>query len=116
MAQTNFAAIADVVDSLAVNRRRGADAFLRPVLNSAGGQFVVNGLPEEFAVDFLEAHDDPFVALTIRDRAALVVGADEDLAVADDRTAIGLGAELLDPQDVVSFRCPTRWEHFYPWC
>ena len=35
----------------------------------------------------------------------LVVGADEDLAAGDDRAAVGLGAEVGDPLDVLVLPC-----------
>ncbi len=89
-----------VVEALALDEGRGADALLRPVVDPAGGELVGDHLPEELAVAGPEGHDHALVALQLRVAHGLVVGADEDLAVGHHRTRVGLGAGGLGPLDV----------------
>ena len=45
--------------AVAFDQRRGANALHRPVVNAAGGQLFAGVLPEEFAVRFVEAEQQP---------------------------------------------------------
>ena len=97
-----FAAVADVVDAIAVDVARRADALLGPVVHAAGGELVVDDLPEELAVGLAEAHHHALVALDLGLAFDLVVCADEDLAAGDHGVAERLRAELGDPLDVLA--------------
>ena len=107
----HHAAVGDDVDAVSLDGRRAAQALLGPVVDAAGGELVVDVLPEELAGGLVEAHEDAHVdrlGLAVRGllRVAriarvLVVGADEDLAVGDDRAAVGARADAGDPLDVL---------------
>ncbi len=71
-----FAAISDVIEPVAFDQRRGADALKRPVIGAAGGQFIVHILPEKLAVGFTEGHQDAFIARDFGIFQAFVVGSD----------------------------------------
>ena len=92
--------VGDVVGEVAFDVGRRADALKRPVVHSSGGELVVRGLPEKFAVALSEGDQDALVADDAGSALTLVVRADEDLAVVDDRAGVGLGTELLLPLDV----------------
>src|SRR5262249_53456863 len=98
-----FTAVADVVKSLAFYNRGRTNAFVRPVVDAAGGELVMDGLPEELAVGLAEAHDDAFVSLDFRVPRLGVVGADKDFAVGDNRAAVRFGAKLLEPFHILEF-------------
>ena len=105
----DLAAGRDVVEPVALDDRRGAAGRRRrPVLEDLVGGHVVDDLPEELAVGLVEAHEDGLVALDLGIARHVVVGADVDLAAGDDRAAVGLGAELGDPLDVLAACLPRR--------
>src|SRR5258707_404741 len=97
----DFAAVAAIVNALPFDDGRGADAFARPIVYATGFQFVVNGLPEKLAVFLVEAHQDALIALDLGVLRVLVIGADEDFAVGDDRAAVSLGAKVSHPFDIL---------------
>ena len=97
----DLAAVRNVVDDSVLDERRRADALERPVVRAPRGQLVVDGLPQERAIRFLEGHQDALVALDRRVLHRFVVGADEHDAVGDDGIAVGLRAELGHPLDVL---------------
>ena len=107
----DLAAAGDEPQPVPFDAGRAADAHQRPIVHAAGGQLLARVLPEELAVGFVEAQehaqvDRGRIALQI---AGAVVGADVDLAVGDDRVAVGLRAEPGDPLDVLAISpCATR--------
>ena len=92
--------VGDIVESIPGQRRRGADALLGPVVDSAGSQFFVGHLPKEFPVVLPEAHDDAPVTGLLGIAQPLIVGAHEDLATQYRGVSIGLGADFGNPLDV----------------
>ena len=96
-----LAAVRHVIDDAVLDQRRRADALERPVVRAPRRQLVVHRLPHELAVRLAERHQDALVALDLGILVALVVGADEDQAVGDDRVAVGLRPELGHPLDVL---------------
>ena len=103
-----FATIVHVIKPLAFDDGRRADSLVRPIVDTAGGELVVNRLPEEFAVRFTEAHQHALVAGDLGVARIVVVGADEDLAIGHDRTAIGLRAEIHFEDGAVVLRPTSR--------
>ena len=92
--------IVDEVEALAVDRRRRADALLRPVVLHPRLQLVGHGLPEKRAVGLAEAHQHALVAGDLRVPRFVVVRAHEDLAVGHDGVAVGGRSERRLPLDV----------------
>src|SRR5437667_2636885 len=72
-----LAAVADIVEAVAFYKGTGANTFFRPVVDAAGGELVVHGLPEELAGGLVKAHDDALVPLDGGVARLLVVGAHE---------------------------------------
>ena len=102
VAADHFAAIADVVETVAFDKGAGADALARPVMHLPGRQLVMNDLPQELSRGFFEAHQNALVSLDLGVARVVVVGANEDLAAGDDRPAVGLGAKFCGPLDVLA--------------
>ena len=96
----HLAAVADVVDLVALDQRRAGDALERPVVDAAGGDLLVGDLPQELAGVLLEGHQHAAIADLLLVAQQLVVGADEDLAAGDGGVAVGLRAEVRDPLHV----------------
>src|SRR5262249_7115215 len=115
-----LAAVADVIKPVALHRGAGTDALLGPVVDAPRGQLVVDRLPEELAVRLAETHDDALVQPLLPgliDVAGiarlLVVGAAEYLAAGDDGSAVGLGAQVHAPLDVLlaaGLDAPFGWD------
>ena len=84
--------IGDVVEPVSLDIGRRAHTLKRPVVNPAGGQLVVGGLPEELAGLGVERHHVAAIAGEVRVAQAFVVGAGEQLAAGDHRAAVALRA------------------------
>src|SRR5207244_3275845 len=102
-----LAAIVDVIKAVALHRGRRTDTLLGPVIDAAGGELIVDRLPQEFAIRLAEAHDDAFIQRLVPglvDVAGiarlLVIGADKDLAAGNDRSAVSLRAQIDAPLDI----------------
>ena len=72
-----------------------------PIMDAAGFQLLAGVLPEELAVGFAKGDEDTSVTLLLRVVEALVVGAYEDLAAYYYRVAVGGGAQLGHPGNVL---------------
>ena len=57
-----FAAVADVIDAVAVDVGIGSNALVGPVVDGPAGEFVVGSLPEQLAGLLVEAEQDALVA------------------------------------------------------
>ena len=95
-------AVADVVRAVADDHRGTGHALERPVVDAAGRQLLVRGLPQELAVGLAEGHDDAAVAGLLGIADQLVVRADQHDAAADDGIAVGLRSELGHPLHVLA--------------
>ena len=96
----DFTAVGDDISLIAGDGGRGAEADEFPVADLAGTELRDDQLPEEIAGFLIEAQQVPTVAGLAGIARRFVIRADEDLAVGDDRVAVGLGAELGGPEDV----------------
>ena len=97
----DLAAIAGDVSFVADDGGAGADAEVFPVVHFAGAHLRGDELPLKFAGVFVEDHHDAAVAGVLFIAGRFVVRADIDLAVGDHGRAVGLGAELGDPEAVL---------------
>ena len=71
----------------------------------------MGGLPEKFAIGFVERHEIPAVAGQFGIVKCFVVCSDKDLSTDDKRSGVALGTEFCCPFNIFAgFQVPIAWD------
>jgi len=101
-----FRPIADVIDKISIDTRRGGQPGKRPIFRLFAGQLFVHRLPEELPVLSRETHQDAAIPDNGRIAGLRIIGSDENSASADRRIPERLIADLSNPAGI--FRAERR--------
>ena len=97
----HLAAVGDGIDAVALHGALRGDPGIRPVQIVVVLQLGHHQLPEQGAVLFIEAQEDPAVALMPGIAGVGIVGADEDPPAGDHRGRMRLAAQFHHPLHVL---------------
>ena len=100
----NFASAGDVPQTVSVDERGSANALIRPIVDSTGGEFFAAVLPKEFSIGIIETKEHAQVdgCRVTLDVSGTIIRTDIDLAVGNDWVSVSLRTEGHRPADVLA--------------